>query len=159
VTSIRRIDPGVDLHDLPNIDVVLLSHYHEDHFDKEVEASLRRDLPIISTPHAKAHLEAKGPGEDFSNVHELDFFDSMMVDIVPGSESHSGQTERPGKTPSIKVTGMPGKHVPDGVLGTLNEYLKAVPPTNGWMVELGYGKQQGADETFECGYRCALLLG
>lgn len=81
----------------------------------------------------------------------------MMVDIVPGSESHSGQTERPGKTPSIKVTGMPGKHVPDGVLGTLNEFLKAVPPTNGWMVELGYGK--GTDENFECGYRYALSRG
>ena len=30
------------------------------------------------------------------------------------------------KTPAIKVTGMPGKHVPDGVLGTLNDLVKAV---------------------------------
>lgn len=29
VTSARRHDPAIDLHDLPNIDVVLLSHYHE----------------------------------------------------------------------------------------------------------------------------------
>lgn len=158
VTSVRRIDPAVNLHDLPNIDVVLLSHYHEDHFDKEVEASLRRDLPIISTPHAKAHLESKGPGEAFSSVYELDFFDSMLVDIVPGLERQTRdqlEKERPERTPSIKVTGMPGKHVPDGVLETMNEYLKAVPPTNGWMVELGYGKKQGNDEDFECGYRYA----
>jgi len=39
VTSMRRTNPAVDLHDLPHIDLVLLSHYHEDHFDKEVEAS------------------------------------------------------------------------------------------------------------------------
>ncbi|KAI9875913.1 MAG: hypothetical protein M1830_007784 [Pleopsidium flavum] len=156
VTGTRKTDPAVDLHDLPNIDVVLLSHYHEDHFDKHVEASLRRDLPIISTPHAKAHLEAKEPGESFSNVYELDFFDSMVVDIVPGLESKTRdqlEMERTERTPSIKVTGMPGKHVPDGVLGTMNEYLQAVPPTNGWMVELGYGKKQGNDEDFECGYR------
>lgn len=79
----------------------------------------------------------------------------MLVDIVAGSDSKTGDKsnmDRPERTPSIKVTGMPGKHVPDGVLGTLNEYLKAVPPTNGWMVELGYGKQ-GSDEDFQCGYR------
>lgn len=29
VTAKRLKDPSVDLHDLPNIDVVLLSHYHE----------------------------------------------------------------------------------------------------------------------------------
>ena len=53
----------------------------------------------------------------------------------------------------MKVTGMPGKHVPDGVLGVANDLLKAVPPTNGWMVELGYGKPQSFAEDFECGYR------
>jgi len=29
-----------------------------------------------------------------------------------------------------------------------------VPPTNGWMLELGY--YEGAVEQFECGYRCVL---
>lgn len=33
---------------------------------------------------------------------------------------------------------MPGKHVPPGPLAVANDILKAVPPTNGWMVELGY---------------------
>ncbi len=49
----------------------------------------------------------------------------MMVDIVPGSQT-------PEKKPSIKVTGMPGKHVPPGVLGTANDLLGAV----GW--EIGF---------------------
>jgi L-ascorbate metabolism protein UlaG (beta-lactamase superfamily) len=50
----------------------------------------------------------------------------------------------------VKVTGMPGKHVGDGVMGVLNEWVGAVPPTNGWMVELGSEADKGA---WKCGYR------
>lgn len=75
-------------------------------------------------------------------MHDLDFFEDMLVDI-------EGAGERMG-TPALKITGMPGKHVPDGVLGTLNDLIKAVPPTNGWMLELGY-KDEGGE--FKCGYR------
>lgn len=32
----RQTNPAVDLHDLPRIDLVLLSHYHADHFDQLV---------------------------------------------------------------------------------------------------------------------------
>ena len=50
---------------------------------------------------------------------------------------------------------MPGKHVPDGVLGVANDILQAVPPTNGWMLELGYAQPQNdaAIDDFLCGYR------
>ena len=88
-----------------------------DHFDQKVESSLRRTLPIITTPHAKSHLTAKaGEGEAFTEVHALDFFDELFVNI-------EGDNDR---RPSIKVTGMPGKHVPPGVLGTANDFLQAV---------------------------------
>ena len=120
----------MDLHDLPRVDLICLSHYHADHFDQEVEASLRRDLPIITTPHAKDHLaDQKSAGERFSAVHALDFFESALVDIRPGSKglsmSQAGQ-QTTSKRAAIKVTGMPGKHVPPGVLGTANDLLKAV---------------------------------
>ena len=142
VTGTRKTNPAVDLHELPGIDVVLLSHYHADHFDEKVESSLRRDLPIITTPHATDHLSNKQPAsESFTSVHALDFWDSLHLDI-----SKAGNDSQ---TPGIKVTGMPGKHVPDGILNIANEILQAVPPTNGWMVELGYG----ASENFSCGYR------
>ncbi|KAK5015247.1 hypothetical protein LTR16_002348 [Cryomyces antarcticus] len=145
VTATRVTNPAVDLHDLPRIDVVLLSHYHADHFDQKVEESLRRTLPIITTPHAKGCLQSKGPEESFSEVFDLDFFDSMMVDVV---KIGGGD-----KAPAIKITGMPGKHVPPGVLSIANDLLKAVPPTNGWMVELGYTKRGQGDASFENGYR------
>lgn len=147
VTGTRVTNPALDLHDLPRIDAVLLSHYHADHFDEKVEASLRRSLPIITTPHAKDHLVGKGEGEAFSEVYDLDFFQSMFVDVV--------KTEG-GKKPAVKVTGMPGKHVPPGPLAMMNDLLGAVPPTNGWMIELGY--KEGGDESFKNGYRYAVVL-
>lgn len=90
-----------------------------DHFDQEVEASLRRDLPIITTPHAKEHLTTKDDGDSFTAVYDLDFFDEIVVDIDSVMSSGKGK-------PAIKVVGMPGKHVPPGVLGTLNDLLNAV---------------------------------
>ncbi|CAL8580647.1 hypothetical protein XPA_006368 [Xanthoria parietina] len=141
VTGTRKTNPAIELHDLPRIDLICLSHYHADHFDAKVESSLRRSLPIITTPHAKSHLASKGAGEAFTAVHDLDFFDDILVDIA-GSE----------KKAAVKVTGMPGKHVPPGVLGTLNDLVEAVPPTNGWMMELGY-KQNDNIDSFKCGYR------
>lgn len=147
VTSTRRTNPAVDLYDLPRIDMVLLSHYHADHFDEKVEGSLRRDLPIVTTPHAKECLvDKKDDGEKFSAVTDLDFWESCVIGI-------EGSDLEGGKRAAIKVTGMPGKHVPPGPLDVINEFLHAVPPTNGWMLELGYTKEGEGDESFTNGYR------
>jgi L-ascorbate metabolism protein UlaG (beta-lactamase superfamily) len=175
VTGTRRTNPAVDLHDLPPIDVVLLSHYHADHFDQDVEASLRRDLPIITTPHAQSCLASKGDGESFTHVHALDNWDNMFVDVSAPTTTRSMDDSTPSASPSsspirprLRVEGMPGKHVGDGLLSKANDLLGAVPPTNGWMLELGYTPAGGAssfnkqDATisaavdspdFECGYR------
>jgi len=147
VTGTRQTNPAIDLHELPRIDVVLLSHYHADHFDQDVEASLRRSLPIITTPHAKDHLSNKSENEAFTSVYDLDTFQSMMVDIKSSSQAQGS------KAPAIKITAMPGKHVPTGILSTLNDLAGAVPPTNGWMVELGYSASGVGDDTFVSGYR------
>ncbi|KIW64232.1 hypothetical protein, variant 1 [Phialophora macrospora] len=149
VTATRRTDPAVDLEDLPPIDLVLLSHYHADHFDQRVEAELRRDLPIITTPHAHKHLAHKPAGEAFTSVQALDAWDDMFVDVA------SKTAPTPGRPPRLHVTGMPGKHVGDGLLAKANDILGAVPPTNGWMLELGYTDDTsgGDHDAFHCGYR------
>ncbi len=91
-----------------------------DHFDQEVEASLRRSLLIITTPHAKSHLAHKtGENEAFTTVHELDTFQSLIVNIYRDFSGGSSAS-------AIKVTAMPGKHVPQGVLGTPNDLVRAV---------------------------------
>ncbi len=38
------------------------------------------------------------------------------------------------KRAAVKVTGMPGKHVPPGVLGTLNEIVEAVSLVFGFLL-------------------------
>lgn len=80
-------------------------------------------MPIITTPHAKDHLAHKGENESFTAVHALDFFESCLVNIKTQDESLATTT---GPSPVIKVTGMPGKHVPDGILSTLNNLASAV---------------------------------
>ena len=60
MTAARRTDPALELEALPPIDFVLLSHMHEDHFDREVERKLDRSLPSVTTPHAAADLSFKG---------------------------------------------------------------------------------------------------
>lgn len=145
VTSTRRTDPAVELTNLPQLNCILLSHYHEDHFDQDVEKALDRNFLIITTPHAKDCLVAKE--DPFVNVQALDFFDHVCL--------QGGGTNSQEMIPSIKVTGMPGKHVPPGLLSTVNDFLQAVPPTNGWMVELGYSKdnQPGKPMNLDVRYR------
>ncbi|KAK4616090.1 UPF0173 metal-dependent hydrolase [Fulvia fulva] len=149
VTGTRVTNPAVDLHALPHIDAVLLSHYHADHFDELVEKSLRRDLPIVTTPHAKEHLADKKSGEEkFTQVHDLNTFENALLDIKTEGVAS------PDRIPAIKVTAMPGKHVPPGPLNVANDILGAVPPTNGWMLELGSKPAMSTVASdFRSGYR------
>ncbi|KAH4309483.1 hypothetical protein HBI81_078110 [Parastagonospora nodorum] len=143
VSGTRRTNPAIDLEELPRIDVIFLSHYHEDHFDREVEEKLTKNIPIITTPHAKECLTSKGE-DSFTNVHALDFWETLVLEV-------EGE-EQKGKKPGLKITGVPGKHVPPGPLNVANDILGAVPPTNGWMIELGY-LAPVSDDSFENGYR------
>ncbi|KAF4472161.1 metallo-hydrolase oxidoreductase [Fusarium albosuccineum] len=141
VTATRKTDPAVELSELPSLDGILLSHYHADHFDQVVEDSLDRDFLIITTPHAERYLITCD--DPFRNVVALDPFEHL--DLKAGGASAGSER------PVVKVTGMPGKHVPPGTLTTLNNLIGAVPPTNGWMLELGY--QNAEDKNVRTGYR------
>jgi len=98
-------------------------------------------LPIITTPHAKTSLTTKKGDAAFTAVTDLDHFDSVTVDIAQEQTSKTA--------PAIRVTAMPGKHVPPGIIDQANELLGAVPPVNGWMLELGHKDE----DQFSCGYR------
>lgn len=88
-----------------------------DHLDQKVEASLRRDIPIVTTPHARVQLTNKG-SDSFINVSALHPFETGLVEICG--------TGGP-KRPLLRITGMPGKHVPsNAVVGLLNKMANAV---------------------------------
>ena len=108
ITSTRRTDPAIDIEDLPPIDLVLLSHYHGDHFDRVVQEKLDTNLPIVTTPHAASKLAGKG----FRETHALETWEEFRAT--------KGDAD-------LTITAMPGTHAP-GVLST------ALPPVMGSML-------------------------
>lgn len=152
VNAERLTNPAVEIDKLPPVDLVLLSHYHADHFDEEVERRMNRKFPIVTTPHAKKCLtDGKSDDEEFKEVSALDHWESLLLHV---NEERSGTAEL-AKKPVVKITAMPGKHVPPGPLAIANDFLGAVPPVNGWMLELGYNSDGASQETeaVETGYR------
>jgi L-ascorbate metabolism protein UlaG (beta-lactamase superfamily) len=115
--SRRLTNPDIDFDELPALDLVLLSHYHGDHFDRLAEARLPRDLPIVTTGHASARPRDKG----FTRTVALETWDSLRVQKGPAY---------------LQITAMPGKHGP-GVVAAL------LPPVMGSMLEF----QAGATRT------------
>jgi L-ascorbate metabolism protein UlaG (beta-lactamase superfamily) len=91
--SRRLTEPAMGLADLPPIDAIVLSHLHEDHFDRVVERSLDRALPIVTTPRAAQALAKKG----FYRTVPLSTWQD--VTIAKGSVR-------------LRLTAMPGRHGP-----------------------------------------------
>ena len=77
----------------------------------------------MTTGHAKKILTSKGP-ESFTSIYDLEPFQQMMINIASETEQ--------AHTPSLRVTGMPGKHIPMAKpIEKLNELVGAVrPPAN-----------------------------
>ncbi len=59
IRSARKTNPAIEMEELPHLDLVVLSHMHEDHFDRLVEQKLDKNLPIVTTPHAADKLKNK----------------------------------------------------------------------------------------------------
>jgi L-ascorbate metabolism protein UlaG (beta-lactamase superfamily) len=107
--SRRLTEPAIPFNALPPYDLVLLSHLHEDHFDRRVEATLDRGTTIVTTNHAAASLTEKG-------------FQRCM-----GLTTWQEQTFSRGGV-KLRITSMPGRHGP-ALLSSL------LPPVMGSMLE------------------------
>lgn len=109
IRSTRLTEPALNIEQLPPLDFVLLSHMHDDHFDRIAAEKLNKNLPIITTHHAAADLEKKG----FNSPQALETWETLTV--VKGEAS-------------LRITAMPGIHGPS-ILGAL------LPPVMGSMLE------------------------
>lgn len=109
LTSERLTSPAIDIEDLPPLDLCVLSHYHGDHFDRIAEEKLNKDLPIITTNHAREELEAK----DFRKAIGLDTWEA--VDFTKGAAR-------------LRISSMPGQHGP-GIVDF------ALPPVMGSILD------------------------
>src|SRR4051794_41617044 len=58
LSSKRVKDPALSVERLPDLDGIVLSHLHGDHWDKTAERHLDRDLPVVTTGAAARALRA-----------------------------------------------------------------------------------------------------
>lgn len=105
----RLTNPAMEIHQLPPLDLVVLSHFHGDHFDQIAERELDKSLPIVTTNEATKALRERG----FINAHPLDTWSSIAI----------GKAEV-----SLRITALPGRHGPP-----LSELL--LPEVMGSMLE------------------------
>jgi len=99
----RLTDPAINIEDLPPIDLVVLSHMHEDHFDRVVQEKLDKTIPIVTTPQAAKFLKSK----KFTSVYQLKTWQTFY--LAKGEAI-------------LRLTAMPGKHGP----GPLSYLLPSV---------------------------------
>jgi L-ascorbate metabolism protein UlaG (beta-lactamase superfamily) len=104
--SRRRTDPALTIADLPQLDAVLLSHLHGDHFDRVARHGLAKELPIVTTRQAQGRLRRWG-------------FEAALG--LPTWHSH----EFTRGHQRLRLTAVPGRHGP----GPLNHLLPKVMGT------------------------------
>ena len=106
----REVEPACQIADLPPIDLIVLSHYHGDHFDDVAAQELDKKLPIVSTADAVDKLSALG----FEQGYPLDTWESLVV-------SKGDAT--------LTITAMPAKHAAEE---SVDELLM---PVNGHVLD------------------------
>ncbi len=105
----RCTNPAIEIESLPPLDLLVLSHKHDDHFDHIAAEKLDKTLPIVTTPHAAHSLQGKG------------FTKTLALKPWETSEIRKGDAK-------LQVTSMPGRHGP-GILAAI------LPPVMGSMLE------------------------
>lgn len=105
--SERLAGPAIGIDALPPVDLVVLTHLHEDHFDWLVQQRLRRDVPIVTTSEAAPQLEELG----FTQHYGLAAWDSLTV--------------RKGEA-RLRITALPARHGPRALAWLLPEVMGAL---------------------------------
>jgi L-ascorbate metabolism protein UlaG (beta-lactamase superfamily) len=116
LTAERLTNPAIELDKLPPIDFVVLSHMHEDHFDKLVQEKLAKDTPIVTTKEAAAALGKLG----FKRTIGLGKWDQLEVE--------KGESR-------LRLTAAPGRHGKAGMQALLPSVMGSV---------LDFGPSKGA---------------
>jgi L-ascorbate metabolism protein UlaG (beta-lactamase superfamily) len=121
----RLTDPAVDIHNLPELDLCLLSHMHDDHWDEVAQRNLPKELLIVCPPSAVKTLRKQG----FRRIYPLNTWEHMVL-------------QRQGSW--LRITATPAQHGP----GLFNSLL---PETMGSMLE--WGRVHDGDRAAQPRYR------
>jgi len=109
---VNRTFAGTDLYstaDLPNIDLLIITHDHYDHLDYKTARALRAKVTTIVTAlGVGAHLEAWGYAD--YKINELDWGEVFRVSGSSGSSSTSQPTAESASKPALEIIATPGRH-------------------------------------------------
>jgi len=110
----RLTEPALDVADLPHaeLDAVVLSHLHGDHFDRVARRGLDRGLPLVTTPHASRVLQG------LYGFHRAVGLRTWQSHTVVHGDSR------------VRITSLPARHAPGPVRFLL-------PPVMGSLLEFG----------------------
>jgi L-ascorbate metabolism protein UlaG (beta-lactamase superfamily) len=80
----RMKHPGIHLHDLPSIDLVLVTHAHFDHLDRKTLREVAEDQPVVVPFEVGNLVHDLG----FKSVHELHYWEtyehnSLKISLTP----------------------------------------------------------------------------
>jgi L-ascorbate metabolism protein UlaG (beta-lactamase superfamily) len=114
--AVRQTNPAIEINELPPLDAVILSHMHEDHFDRIAARKLQKNLPIVTTPQAAKALGKK----HFFRTYPLKTWETLSLEKGDAL---------------LTITAMPGEHAP----GLLSHLL---PPVMGSMLEFQNARRQ-----------------
>jgi L-ascorbate metabolism protein UlaG (beta-lactamase superfamily) len=93
LSSTRLTNPAIDIKELPPLDLIVLSHFHGDHFDQAAIREPDKSLPIVTTSHATEELSLQG----FTSPQKLDTWES--ISFMKGDIQ-------------LNITSTPGRHGP-----------------------------------------------
>ncbi|MFG3118045.1 MBL fold metallo-hydrolase [Streptomyces sp. NPDC048197] len=111
--SRRLTEPAMSIDELPgDLDAVVLSHLHGDHWDRTARRGLDTSVPVVTTPHASRRLQG------LHRFHR-----------AVGLRTWQDHTVTRQGT-QVRITALPGRHAM-GALGLL------LPPVMGSLLEFG----------------------
>ena len=108
--STRRTEPALQVHELPRLDAVVLSHLHDDHFDRIARDGLPKETTIVTTRAAADTLRSWG----FSQAVALETWQTHELRSAAGDV--------------LRISAAPGRHA----RGPLQALL---PPVNGHVLQ------------------------
>jgi len=145
LSSKRLTDPAVDPRELPELDAVVLSHLHGDHWDRVAHRHLDPGVPILTTPKAAEALRGRRWRRRGVGLRTWEH----------------RETTRAGFR--LRITALPGRHAPrlvqpllPPVMGTLLELTRddgAEPPQRIYLS----GDTLNVPELLEIAHRCPPL--
>jgi L-ascorbate metabolism protein UlaG (beta-lactamase superfamily) len=107
LSSKRLTEPSMQPARLPDLDGVLLSHLHGDHFDRIARRKLGRELPVMTTPSAAGKLAKWG----FDQADGMDTWESRT--LVAGADE-------------LTITSAPGQHAPSVLDSVMPDVMGSV---------------------------------